>query len=182
MCPRARISGPLESFGFTRSSPARKTCRPAVALSTCSAVKASGVTFAISAMERVIEERCRGGCEQGGQPARSAARPDRRRHPLGEAGLGSAAKAQGAAHLGRSVVASTSKWRSVRTAEIFTKGADALDGRLGRLDRSCAPTRRGTIPSPRSCSAVDSGRPHPRRRRSATTSTCVTSKAAARCC
>jgi fumarylacetoacetate (FAA) hydrolase family protein len=51
--------GPLESFGFTC---AYADAKPVRLLSPfdLQCIKASGVTFAISAIERVIEERCRG--------------------------------------------------------------------------------------------------------------------------
>ena len=51
--------GPLESFGFTRQFAEPKEVR-LLSPFDLQCVKASGVTFAISAMERVIEERCRG--------------------------------------------------------------------------------------------------------------------------
>ena len=57
--PQGTDLGPLESFGFTCEYAGTK---PARLLSPfdLQCIKASGVTFAISAMERVIEERCRG--------------------------------------------------------------------------------------------------------------------------
>ena len=51
--------GPLESFGFTRQFAEPKETR-LLSPFDLQCIKASGVTFAISAMERVIEERCRG--------------------------------------------------------------------------------------------------------------------------
>ena len=51
--------GPLESFGFTCEFAAAKEIR-LLSPFDLQCIKASGVTFAISAMERVIEERCRG--------------------------------------------------------------------------------------------------------------------------
>jgi fumarylacetoacetate (FAA) hydrolase family protein len=51
--------GPLESFGFTCDFAGRKEVR-LLSPFDLQCIKASGVTFAISAMERVIEERCRG--------------------------------------------------------------------------------------------------------------------------
>jgi fumarylacetoacetate (FAA) hydrolase family protein len=51
--------GPLESFGFQREFTERRDVR-LLSPFDLQCIKASGVTFAISAMERVIEERCRG--------------------------------------------------------------------------------------------------------------------------
>jgi fumarylacetoacetate (FAA) hydrolase family protein len=51
--------GPLESFGFTVEYAGAKDIR-LLSPFDLQCIKASGVTFAISAMERVIEERCRG--------------------------------------------------------------------------------------------------------------------------
>jgi fumarylacetoacetate (FAA) hydrolase family protein len=57
--PAGTDLGPLESFGFTRCFDDRKDLR-LLSPFDLQCIKASGVTFAISAMERVIEERCRG--------------------------------------------------------------------------------------------------------------------------
>jgi fumarylacetoacetate (FAA) hydrolase family protein len=51
--------GPLESFGFACEFAGAKEIR-LLSPFDLQCIKASGVTFAISAMERVIEERCRG--------------------------------------------------------------------------------------------------------------------------
>jgi fumarylacetoacetate (FAA) hydrolase family protein len=51
--------GPLESFGFSCEFSGKKEIR-LLSPFDLQCIKASGVTFAISAMERVIEERCRG--------------------------------------------------------------------------------------------------------------------------
>ena len=51
--------GPLESFRFTCAYAGAKEVR-LLSPFDLQCIKASGVTFAISAMERVIEERCRG--------------------------------------------------------------------------------------------------------------------------
>jgi len=51
--------GPLESFGFSCEFATAKEIR-LLSPFDLQCIKASGVTFAISAMERVIEERCRG--------------------------------------------------------------------------------------------------------------------------
>jgi fumarylacetoacetate (FAA) hydrolase family protein len=57
--PEGTDLGPLESFGFTCEFSGRKEIR-LLSPFDLQCIKASGVTFAISAMERVIEERCRG--------------------------------------------------------------------------------------------------------------------------
>ena len=57
--PDGEDLGPLESFGFTRQFEESKEIR-VLSPFDLQCIKASGVTFAISAMERVIEERCRG--------------------------------------------------------------------------------------------------------------------------
>ena len=51
--------GPLESFGLERQFAVSQEVR-LLSPFDLQCIKASGVTFAISAMERVIEERCRG--------------------------------------------------------------------------------------------------------------------------
>ena len=51
--------GPLDSFGFEREFAQTRDVR-LLSPFDLQCIKASGVTFAISAMERVIEERCRG--------------------------------------------------------------------------------------------------------------------------
>jgi fumarylacetoacetate (FAA) hydrolase family protein len=57
--PAGKDLGPLESFGFTRQFAEQRETR-LLSPFDLQCIKASGVTFAISAMERVIEERCRG--------------------------------------------------------------------------------------------------------------------------
>ena len=57
--PEGTDLGPLESFNFTRQFAESKDVR-LLSPFDLQCIKASGVTFAISAMERVIEERCRG--------------------------------------------------------------------------------------------------------------------------
>src|SRR5688572_4914589 len=57
--PSGADLGPLESFGLTRQFAEPKDVR-LLSPFDLQCIKASGVTFAISAMERVIEERCRG--------------------------------------------------------------------------------------------------------------------------
>ncbi len=57
--PAGKDLGPLESLGLARQFVAAKDLRLRSPFDL-QCIKASGVTFAISAMERVIEERCRG--------------------------------------------------------------------------------------------------------------------------
>jgi fumarylacetoacetate (FAA) hydrolase family protein len=62
--PEGQDLGPLESFGFTQPFSFEKGAEPKeirlLSPFDLQCIKASGVTFAVSAMERVIEERCRG--------------------------------------------------------------------------------------------------------------------------
>jgi fumarylacetoacetate (FAA) hydrolase family protein len=57
--PAGADLGPLDSFGFERQFAQARDVR-LLSPFDLQCIKASGVTFAISAMERVIEERCRG--------------------------------------------------------------------------------------------------------------------------
>jgi fumarylacetoacetate (FAA) hydrolase family protein len=57
--PAGTDLGPLESFGFSCDFSAPQETR-LLSPFDLQCIKASGVTFAISAIERVIEERCRG--------------------------------------------------------------------------------------------------------------------------
>src|SRR6476661_730145 len=57
--PAGADLGPLENLGFTRHFAGAKPVR-LLSPFDLQCIKASGVTFAISAIERVIEERCRG--------------------------------------------------------------------------------------------------------------------------
>jgi fumarylacetoacetate (FAA) hydrolase family protein len=57
--PTGTDLGPLDSFGFERQFAEARDVR-LLSPFDLQCIKASGVTFAISAMERVIEERCRG--------------------------------------------------------------------------------------------------------------------------
>jgi fumarylacetoacetate (FAA) hydrolase family protein len=57
--PAGEDLGPLESFGFTCEHAGKREIR-LLSPFDLQCVKASGVTFAVSAIERVIEERCRG--------------------------------------------------------------------------------------------------------------------------
>jgi fumarylacetoacetate (FAA) hydrolase family protein len=57
--PEGQDLGPLESFGFAAQFQKPSDVR-LLSPFDLQCIKASGVTFAISAMERVIEERCRG--------------------------------------------------------------------------------------------------------------------------
>ncbi len=61
--PAGTDLGPLDSFGFERQFAEARDVR-LLSPFDLQCIKASGVTFAISAMERVIEERCRGDASQ----------------------------------------------------------------------------------------------------------------------
>ena len=67
--PAGNDLGPLEAFGFTRQFAEAKDVR-LLSPFDLQCIKASGVTFAISAMERVIEERCRGDASKADVAAR----------------------------------------------------------------------------------------------------------------
>ena len=143
-------------------------------------IKASGVTFAVSAMERVIEERCRGDASKAEACARSLR--DRVGADIRAVKPGS----EDAQKLKAALIADGlwSQYLEVAIgpdAEIFTKAPTLSSVGWGdwigvRSDSAW------NNPEPEVVLAVRSRRPHPRRRRSATTSTCATSKAAARCC
>ena len=143
-------------------------------------VKAAGVTFPVSMLERVIEERARGDQERRRRDPGRDPGDDRRlaRHPA--ARLGRGRRPQGVPPRPRLVEpvprgrASAPTPRSSPRRPCSRRSAPASTS-------ACSPPRRGTTPSPRSCSSW-----HPTAassaRASATTSTCATSRGAARCC
>ena len=144
------------------------------------AIKAAGVTFAISMLERVIEERARGDLN-------AAASDPGRDHRHGGRGLleaearlaGSHAAEIGADRAGRLVAISRSRHRTRRRD--LHQGARDVGGRARARTPASTRNRPGTIRSPRWCwrwrrTGASSAR------RSATTSTCAISRAAPRCC
>ena len=144
------------------------------------AVKAAGVTFVVSLLERVIEEQARGSSEKA-----DAIRADIAAligHDLSKLKPGSAEAMAVKAKLierGRVVAISRSRHRTGRR-DLHQVPADGV----GRLRRRCRPasgldveqSRAGDRGDRRRAPAASSAR------RSATTSTCATSKAARRCC
>ena len=131
--PEGTDLGPLESFGFTREFAASKDVR-LLSPFDLQCIKASGVTFAISAMERVIEERCRG----------DASKADSLRVSLRErigTDIRSVKPGSDDAQKLKAALIADGLWSQYLEvaigpdAEIFTKAPDALVGRLGRLDR-----------------------------------------------
>ena len=144
------------------------------------AIKAAGVTFAASMLERVIEERARGDRAAAEKLRGELAAADRRRSREAEAGLARGRKAEGGAdRRGRVVAISRSRHRPGRRN--LHQGAADVGGRdvcRGRLPFEVAA---GTTRSPRRCSS-SARAARSSARRSAMTSTCAISKAAARCC
>ena len=142
------------------------------------AVKASGVTFVASLLERVIEEQARGDAAK----AESSA-PSSRRHRRQPRGIMPGSERPS----GQGVLIAQDVWSQYLEvgigpdAEIFTKAPADVRGRHRRRDRH--PCGIG-LEQPRAGSRA--GREQPRAARSAprsaTTSTCATSRAAARCC
>ena len=144
------------------------------------AVKASGVTFVASLLERVIEEQARGDAAKAEGLRRSIL------SVIGNSLHDVRPGSPDAARL-KDVLIGQGIWSQYLEvgigpdAEIFTKCPPLAVGRHRRRGRYPSAAPSGTIPSPKSC--LLSRRPAASRaRRSATTSTCATSRAAARCC
>ena len=144
------------------------------------AIKASGVTFVASLLERVIEEQARGDAAkaEGLRASITSVIGDnlQQRSPW----LGRSAAAEGGARSRRASGRSTSRSASARTPRSSRRASRCPPLAPARKSASIR-SRSGTIPSPKSCSpsatpAASSAR------RSATTSTFATSKAAARYC
>ena len=92
------------------------------------------MTFAISAMERVIEERCRGDASKA--DALRASLRDRIGADIRAVKPGSEeAKKLKAALIADGLWSQYLEVAIGPDAEIFTKASDAVVGRLGRLDR-----------------------------------------------
>ena len=145
------------------------------------AVKAAGVTFAVSAIERVIEERARGDFRRG---RRQSAASSRQRIGGGIRSVVPGTRRGGALKEALIEDGMWSQYLEVAIgpdAEIFTKTAPLASVGWGaeigvRSDSSW------NNPEPEVVLVVNSQRRHPSARRSATTSTCAISKAAARFC
>ena len=125
--------GPLESFGFTRQFAAAQEVR-LLSPFDLQCIKASGVTFAISAMERVIEERCRGDASKA-DSLRASLR-DRIGADIRSVKPGSeqAPQAQAGADLRRTLVAVPGSRDRPGRGDLH-QVADPVVGGLGRLDR-----------------------------------------------
>ncbi len=144
------------------------------------AIKAAGVTFATSMLERVIEERARGDRERGRAPARRNDETDRRRPEDAEARLARRPEAEGGADRGGRLVAISRGRHRPGRGDLHQVAAD-VGGRLGRRGR--LPLAFGLEqPGARGGDLRRLQRRDRRRERSATTSTCAISRAAARCC
>ena len=134
----------------------------------------------LSAIERVIEERARGDCRQAAEIR------DRLEQRIG-GGIRSVvpgSRERGATQAGadrRRHVVAISRSRDRPRRGNFHQVAAAGDRRLGRGDRRAL---RFELEQPRARNRAGGRQPrrNPSARRSATTSTCAISKAAARCC
>ena len=156
---RTACSASLDDVVAQHAARRRATprCRGCCRRSTCTSVKAAGVTFPVSMLERVIEERARGDAD--------AARRDPRRRSLdaigGDAaascvpGSPEAARAQGATSSPKGCGASTSRSASAPTPRSSPRRRCSPRSAPASTSAS-APTRSGTTPSPRSCSSSSS--------------------------
>ena len=97
-------------------------------------MKAAGVTFAISAIERVIEERARGDFREAAAIRDKLEAAHRRRHPLGRPRHRRRGALEGCADRGWPVVAISRSRDRTRCRDLHQDGA-ARQRRLGRRDR-----------------------------------------------
>ncbi len=145
------------------------------------AVKAAGVTFAISMLERVIEERARGASGVGrGHPRRGDA-ADRRRSVEAQARLGPGDAAEAGADRAERLWSQYLEVGIGPDAEVFTK-APPLSAVGTGVDAGLHPKSTWNNPEPEVVLVVVEPAATSSARRSATTSTCATSRAARRCC
>ena len=136
-------------------------------------------TFAISAIERVIEEHARGDLSRRLGNPRQARATHRRRDPLGRSRQRRRRPAQGCADRERPLVA-ISRSRDWTRCRNLQRDTPARKRRLGGASRRPVGIPAGTTPNPKSVARLQQQGRHPRRDASVTTSTCVTSKVAAR--
>ena len=143
-------------------------------------IKAAGVTFAVSMVERVIEERAAGDPHRAQEvraPGPVRHRRLDRRHPAGQR---QGHRGQGGPAGRGSVVAVSRGGHRTRPGDLH-QGAGAV-----RRRPRCPHRRAGPLgleqPRARGGAGRRPGRASRRRRRWATTSTCATSRAAVRCC
>ena len=114
------------------------------------ALKAAGVTFVSSMLERVIEEQARGDPAKAESVRRLDRRDHRRRPRVGSAGLDGSGAPQGRAdRAGRVVAVSRGRHRTGRR-DLHQVAAD-VGGRHRRATSASIRSRSGTTPSRRSC-------------------------------
>jgi fumarylacetoacetate (FAA) hydrolase family protein len=147
--PAGTDLGPLESFHFTRCFQDRKDVR-LLSPFDLQCIKASGVTFAISAMERVIEERCRGDASKA-DSLRASLR-DRIGTDIRSVKPGS----EDARKLKQALISDGLWSQYLEVAIGRTRRSSPRPRRchrwVGESSSACAPTPPGTTPNPRSCS------------------------------
>ncbi len=128
--------GPLEQLPLKSAYDVMQTPR-LLAPIDLQCIKASGVTFAISAIERVIEERARGDAARAEEVRASLEGSRRRRHPQRQTGIRCRTQTEIRADRGRSVVTIPGSGNWPRCRNLY-EGADPVVGRLGRLGgRAC---------------------------------------------
>ena len=143
-------------------------------------IKAAGVTFATSLLERVIEEQAKG------DPSRADSVRAEVQQAIGT-NLATVKPGSPEAAALKAALQSRGLWSQYLEvgigpdAEVFTKAPVLSARRHRRVDRRA---RRLGLEQPRARGRAGGQQPRPRSSapRSATTSTCATSKAAARCC
>ena len=116
------------------------------------AIKAAGVTFVASMLERVIEEQARGDPAKAESVRARDRRHHRRRPREGAPGVAGGRAAEGRADRAACVVAVPRSGDRAGRRDLHEVAAD-VRGRHGRRDRHPSRSRSGTTPSPRSCSS-----------------------------
>jgi fumarylacetoacetate (FAA) hydrolase family protein len=138
--------GALEDFDFLCSWSADDRGVKLLSPLDLQCVKASGVTFAVSAVERVIEERARGDADTRPVDPRRPGRTGRRRH------LSAVKPGSPQAEVLKTALIADGLWSQYlevaigKDAEIFTKAPVLAVGGLGRLGRGA---RRQPLEQPR---------------------------------
>ena len=158
--PAGEDLGPLEQLPIARAFENGKGLR-LLAPFDLQCIKAAGVTFAVSAIERVIEERARG------DKARAEALRADLRQRVGD-DIRAVKPGSAAAQRLKAALIADGLWSQYLEvaigpdAEIFHQGAAAIVGGLGRLDRRAFGFRLEQ-PGARSRARLRSRRTHPRR-------------------
>ena len=170
---------PRQHARGTRATGAGPGCWPP---STLAAIKAAGVTFPRSMLERVIEEQARGAPREARRRSAKAWRPS-----FGGNLANLVPGSKEAAELKRVLIARGRLVAIPRGRDRTGRGdlhQGAADGRRSATAwmRACTRSRPGTIRSRRSCCVDHVAEAPSSAPRSATTSICATSRAARRCC